>query len=134
MTRTAAVAFTAILLLAACRRPSPPDAAYRTFAQATREGDADTAWSLLSARTRDWLDRRAGEVAARAPEGVVPSSGKEMLLGSAALAAPRVKSIVVVRESGDRAVLKVEAEGQPAREVTLVNEGGWRVDIPPPGP
>jgi hypothetical protein len=134
MTRLAALALAAVLALPGCRNAGPPDGTYRKFAQATREGDADTAWELLSARTREWLDRRAAELASRAPEGVVPASGKALLLGNAALAAPRLKNVVVVRESGDRAVLQVEAEGQPAREVTLVKEGGWRVDIPPPEP
>ena len=134
MTRLPALALAAVLALAGCRSEGPPDTAYRAFAQATRDGDAETAWSLLSSSTREWLDRRASEVASRAPEGVVPSSGKALLLGNAALAAPRVKSVVILRETADRAVVKVEAEGQPPREVTLVNERGWRVDIPPPGP
>jgi hypothetical protein len=132
MTQLSALALAAALLLPGCRKVGPPDAVYRSFAQATREGDAETAWELLSARTREWLDERAAEVAARAPSGVVSPSGKALLLGNAALAVPKVKSIVVLRESSDRAVLQVEAEGQPGREVTLVNEGGWRVDIPPP--
>jgi hypothetical protein len=39
--------------------------------------------------------------------------------------------VVVVRESRDAAVLSVETEGRPAREVTLVRQGGvWRVDVP----
>jgi hypothetical protein len=134
MMRLPALALAAVLLVPGCRKAGAPDVAYRTFAQATREGDAETAWSLLSERTREWLDRRAADVSSRAPDGVVPASGKALLLGNAALAAPKVKSIVILRESADRAVLQVEAEGQPAREVTLVNEGGWRVDIPPPGP
>ncbi|HET7753291.1 MAG TPA: hypothetical protein VFK85_05220 [Anaeromyxobacteraceae bacterium] len=134
MTRLPALALAAALLLPGCRKSGPPDATYRAFAQATREGDAETAWGLLSQRTREWLDGRAKQIAAQAPAGVVQPSGKALLLGDAALAAPRVKSVVVVRESADRAVLQVDAEGQPPREVTLVNERGWRVDIPPPGP
>lgn len=134
MTRLSALALAAALALPGCRKPGPPDAAYRSFTQAAREGDSGTAWELLSQRTREWLDRRAADAASKAPSGVVSSSGRDLLLGNAALAAPKVKSIVILRESRDRAVLKVEAEGQPAREVTLVNEGGWRVDIPPPGP
>jgi hypothetical protein len=134
MKRLSALAVAAALLLPACRNDRPPDAAYRAFTRAAREGNADAAWALLSERTREWLDRRATEAASRAPPGVVPASGKELLLGNAALGAPKVKSIVILRESTDRAVLQVEVEGQPAREVTLVNERGWRVDIPPPGP
>jgi hypothetical protein len=119
----------------ACSRPSaPPVAAYRALVQAVRARDADAAWSLLSSTTQAWLDARAKAASARAP-GVVPASGKELLLGSAAATVRPPHSVVVVRESADRAVLQVtEAEGAPPRDVVLVKEGHWRVEIPEPRP
>jgi hypothetical protein len=121
----------ALALLGGCARPEPPDAAYRQLVAALRARDAERAWPLLSSRTQAWLDARAEAAAARAP-GVVPASGKELLVGGAAAALRPPKSIVVLRESADRAVLQVIVEGEPPREVALVREGGWRVDLPEP--
>ena len=120
--------------LAACgcaRQESPPDAAYRALVEAVRGRDADRAWALLSPATRDWLDARAKAAAAAAP-GVVPASGKELVLGSAALSARPPKAIVLLRESADRAVLQVTGEDGAAQEVTLVRDGAWRVELPEP--
>jgi hypothetical protein len=124
------------LLLGACRRPQDPATTYRVFAYATRTGDEDAAWSMLSARSQASLDARAREVAARSG-GAVPATGKDLLLGDAPAAAPRIRSALTVRESADAAVVRVEAEGAatPA-DVTLVREGGrWKVLLPelPPG-
>jgi hypothetical protein len=117
----------------ACSRPEPPDAAYRALVEAVRARDADRAWPLLSTRTQAWLDERAKAAAAAAP-GVVPASGKALLLGSAAAAVRPPKSIIVLRESADRAVLHVAHEDEEPHEVRLVKEGRWRVDLPEPGP
>jgi hypothetical protein len=126
------LALVAAVALACSRPPAAPDAAYRELVAAVRARDAEAAWSLLSTSTRAWLDARAKAAAARAPR-VVPASGKELLLGSAAATVRAPHSILVVRESADRAVLQVtEAEGEPPREVTLVKEGRWRVELPEP--
>ncbi len=114
-----------------CRREATPDARYRAFAAAAQRGDADAVWDLLSERSRAALDARAKALAARAPPGVVPASGRELVLGDLAARAVRPSSVVVVRESRDTAVVAVEVEGEPRREATLVREGGvWRVDVP----
>jgi hypothetical protein len=122
-----------VLAGAACApREGAPDAAYRTFARAVADRDADRAWALLSSDTQAWLDARAAQVAAAAP-GVVAPSGRQLLLGAAARSAPPVTSVIVARESRDRAVLDVQEEGAPRRQVEMVRERGWRVRIPPPG-
>jgi hypothetical protein len=134
MTPHRALALLAVLALAAvtgCRREVGPADRYHAFAAAAREGRADDVWAMLSERSRAELDRRARDLAAKAPPGVVEGSGRAMVLGDLSTAAPRPTSVVVVRESRDAAVVAVEAEGQPAREVTLVREGGvWRVVVP----
>ncbi|HET8538373.1 MAG TPA: hypothetical protein VFL83_00745 [Anaeromyxobacter sp.] len=134
MTTPRALALLLALALAplpACRRDVGPADRYRAFADAAREGKADAVWEMLSERSRAELDRRARAVAAKAPPGVIEASGRATVLGDLAAAAPRPTSVVVVRESRDAAVLSVEADGQPAREVTLVREGGvWRVVVP----
>jgi hypothetical protein len=126
------IVFLALGGAAGCRRPAGPAEAYRAFAAAARAGDSEKVWDLLSARSREALDARAREVAARAPGGVVPPSGKELVLGDLAVRAPRIRSTVVVRESRDAAVVAVEVEGGAgAREVSLVREAGvWRVVLP----
>ncbi|OFX23421.1 MAG: hypothetical protein A2V77_00060 [Anaeromyxobacter sp. RBG_16_69_14] len=127
------LALTAFLLLACAREGTgTPDAAYRAFARAASERDADRAWTLLSADTQAWLDRRAKTAAAAAP-GVVAGSGRQLLFGDAALATTRpLTTTLVLRESRDEAVVEVAEEGGPKREVVLVREGGWRVRIPDP--
>jgi hypothetical protein len=121
----------ALLATAGCRRPAGPAETYRVFAAAVRAGDADAAWARLSGRSREELDARAKAAAARAG-GVVPASGKDLVLGDLAYEAPRLKNVTVLRESQDAAVLSVEVEGATgAREVSLVRESGvWRVVLP----
>jgi hypothetical protein len=115
----------------ACRRTDGPAEAYRRFAAAARSGDAEAVWALLSSDTRAALDTKARDAAAHAPPGVVPASGKELVIGDYATRAPRLKSVVVVRESADRAVVAAEDESGAKQEVTLVREGGaWRVVVP----
>lgn len=135
MIRLAALLAAALLVTPGCKRSSGPAETYRAFAAAARSRDPDAenvVWNLLSARSREALDARAKEVAARAPPGTVPASGRELVLGNLSLRAARVRSAVVLRESRDAAVVAVEEEGRSgAREVSLVREAGvWRVVLP----
>jgi hypothetical protein len=121
----------ALVLAAGCSRDLGPAERYRAFAAAARSGDSDAVWSMLSERSRAALDARAAGIASRAPPGVVAGSGRQLVLGDLAARTPRAKAVVVRRESRERAVVAVEVEGEPVREVTLVREGGvWRVDLP----
>jgi hypothetical protein len=136
--RTLALSLVTAALLAGtggCRRTQGPAETYRAFAAAARARGpeaADVVWGMLAARSREALDARAKALAARAPAGVVPPSGKDLVLGNLAAQAPRIRSAVVVRESRDAATVAVEEEGgATAREVSLVREGGvWRVVLP----
>jgi len=121
-----------LALLSGCAREQEPEAVYRTLVKAVSDRDADQAWPLLSTASQKRLDARAREAAARAP-GVVPPSGRALLLGDAGLASPAVKSVEVRSQDAERAVLRVEEEGRPPREVLLVREGRrWRVELPLP--
>lgn len=121
--------------LAACRRGEGPAEAYRRFAAAARSGDAEAAWGMLSTRSRAALDARAKELSARAAPGVLPASGRDLLLGDQSARAPRLKSAMVLRESAGAAVVRVEDEAGGKGEVTLVHEGGaWRVALDGAGP
>jgi hypothetical protein len=114
-----------------CRRDVGPAERYTAFAAAAREGNADAVWAMLSKRSREVVEARARSLAARGPDGVLAASGRQLVLGDLAPRAARPRSVVVVRESRDAAVVAVEVEGQGTREVTLVREGGvWRVDVP----
>ncbi len=134
MTARRALALLAVLALAAasgCRRDGGPAERYRAFADAARDGKSDDVWTMLSERSRAELDRRAKDLAASVPAGIVAASGRAMVLGDLSALAPAPASVVVVRESRDAAVVAVEVAGQPTREVTLVREGGvWRVVVP----
>ncbi len=118
-----------LALSPACARDLGPEAAYRSFLKAVAERDADKAWNLLSRASQKRLDERARAAAARAP-GVVPPSGRQLLLGDAALQARPVAAVALVSQTDQRAVLRVEIQGTPPREVTLVHEGRWRVELP----
>lgn len=128
-----ALALLLALLLASpgCRRDLGPAERYAAFAAEARDGDADAVWSMLSTSSREALDARARALAARVPPGVVAASGRQLVLGDLAPRARRPRSVTVVRESRDAAVVAVEVEGQGVREVALVREGGvWRVVVP----
>ncbi len=128
MRRRLPLALLATVALLACSRPEGPAESYRRFAAAARAGDADAVWALLSARSRAALDGRARELSARAAPGVIPPSGRDLVLGDEATKAPRLRAAVVVRESADSAVVRVEDEAGGKGEVTLAREGGaWRV-------
>lgn len=126
-----AVLLAAALAFAGCRRPEGPAEAYRAFAAAARAGDADGVWARLSGRSRAALDARAAAAAAQG-SGVVPASGKDLVVGDLSAEAPRIEKVTVARESREEAVLAVEVQGAPApQQVSLVREsGGWRVVLP----
>ncbi len=116
---------------AGCRAPEGPADRYRHFAEAARGGRAGEVWGLLSAGSRRALEEEARALAAKGPLPGVDLSGQELVLGDLASTAPRVKSVIVVRESPDAAVVSVEEEGGARHEVSLVREGGeWRVQLP----
>ena len=98
----------------------------QAFADALRTGETQAAWSLLSARTRAEADRLAA--AAQAVSDAGPSSGKQMLFGSAL-----PQGLVEARQlslAGDSA--EVQTGTKPLVQVFhVVREGGvWRVDLP----
>jgi hypothetical protein len=120
-----------LLSLAACRAPEGPAARYRRFAEAVRGGRASEAWSLLSSQSKEALAARGKALAGEKPPPGVDLSGRELLVGDLAPTSPKVKSVTVVREEGDRAVVAVEEEGGGRGEATLVREGKeWQVVLP----
>jgi hypothetical protein len=125
------LALALLLAASACRREAGPAERYGAFAAAAREGDVDVVWAMLAERSRAALDAHARALAAKAPPGIVAASGRALVLGDFAPRARRPTAVVVLRESRDAAVLSVEVEDEPAREVTLLREGGvWRVVVP----
>ncbi len=131
------LALLALTLLAiACARQTPVQA-YGSFVPAVRRGDPDKVWAMLSKESRARLDALAKVASAAAPS-LVADSGKRLVVGAAADgSAPIAKDgLTLLRESADRAIVKVKDEAGREREVTLVQEGGWRVDLtgllPPP--
>jgi len=113
----------------ACNRQSPVSA-YTSFIAAAHKGDSDRVWALLSKASQAQLDARAKTAAAAAPD-VMSSSGKALVLGNAIDESVPVKQdgVEMLRESADRAVVKVVDAGGRSREVTLVQETGWRIDL-----
>lgn len=123
-----------LLAGAACQRATPPDVAFRAFVKAAGDRDSDGAWAMLSHQTQASFTDFAKAAAAKAP-GVVTSDPKLMLFGDAMQQVHQVKSVAILKEEAERAVLKVEDEGGRADEVTMVKEAGkWKVEIPIPPP
>lgn len=132
MRRALATAVLAVSL--ACSRADGPAERYQRFAAAARSGKSEVVWSMLSTGSRARLDDEARRLAARAPEGLVPASGRQLVVGDHALRAPKIKNVVLVRESPHAAVVEVEDEAGAKGQVTLVKEEGeWRVELPADG-
>jgi hypothetical protein len=122
-----------IVALAACRSEGPADK-YQRFAAAARSGKGDAVWSMLSTASRARLDAEAKRLADRAPEGLVPPSGRQLVVGDLAVRAPKIRSAVVLRESPSAAVVEVVDETGAKGQVSLVKEDGeWRVELPAAG-
>lgn len=129
MTRPLALLL-ATVLLAACT-PEGPAARYRRFAAAARAGKTGEVWAMLSSSSRKALDERAKALAGEKPAPGVQITGTDLVLGDLAPTAPRVKSVTVLRESPQAAVVRVEDEAGTRGDVSLALEDGqWRVVLP----
>ncbi|GAC1342071.1 MAG: hypothetical protein NVSMB23_14430 [Myxococcales bacterium] len=122
-----------LLVCVACARPPPPAGAagpaeaVRDLSAALARGDAEAAWSLLSARTQQQADALARAARAAAP-GRGPESGRQMLFGSALPAG----TVVARRTSGqgDTAEVETSIDGGPSGTFHAVRENGaWKVDL-----
>ncbi len=123
----------AALLLAACRPPETPAQRYRRFAEAARKGQTGQVWAMLSSGSRKALSDRAKALVGDKPPAGLDVSAGDLVLGDLAPTAQRVKSVTVLRESTDAAVVSVEEVGGARGEVSLVREDGeWRVVLPGP--
>jgi hypothetical protein len=134
MRRTPALAAALIALglaAAGCRAPEDPGTRYLRFARAAREGEAGTAWALLSTASQQQLEARSKALGEGGAPAGVTLDPRQLLLGDLAPTAPKVKSVKVVRDAGDEAALDVELEGGAHGQVTLRREqDGWRVVLP----
>ncbi len=131
MKRLVAPLLASALLLAACRVSESPADRYRRFVDAARKGRAGEVWSMLSTQSRKALAVRAKALSVSGPSARVDVSPADLVLGDLAPTAPRVKSVTVVRESRDAAVVAVEDVTGFRGEVSLVREDGeWRVVLP----
>lgn len=131
MRRLVAPLLASALLLAGCRVPESPAERYRRFVDAARKGRAGDVMAMLSTQSRQVLVARAKALESANPTPGVDVSPTDLVLGDLAPTAPRVKSVTVLRESKDAAVVSVEEVGGARGEVSLVREDGeWRVVLP----
>ena len=131
MARLSAALLAAALLVASCRASETPAERYRRFADAARKGRAADAWAMLSAQSRKALVERAKALAGPKPSAGLDVTAADLVLGDLAPTAPRVKSVTVMRESRDAAVVSVEEASGERGEMSLVREDGeWRVVLP----
>lgn len=117
----------ALVLFGCTSRTPPPGAAgpaeaVQALAVALRKGDTETAWSLLSTRTRAAADETAAKARAAADAG--PASGREMLFSSALPQGP-IEPRVVRQDASSAEVRAGDATFRVVREGDV-----WRVDLP----
>jgi hypothetical protein len=121
----------AAVLAAACHPPENPAERYERFAKAARAGDTGAVWSMLSRESQERIRARARALGGEKAAPGVDVGPAGLVLGDLAPTAPKVKSVTVLRESQERAVVAVDVEGGQRGEVTLVREGKeWKVVLP----
>ncbi len=123
--------WTALVLVAVatsgCRQDRPDDA-YRAFAKAFAERNADTAWKLLSSSTRALLTSTA-KATALAEHAKAPKDGRGLMFEGESLAR-KVKAVAIIREGDERATVEVLDDAGGRAKVAMVRERGkWRVDL-----
>ena len=122
------LALALLLLSAACTPPAPPPGAagpleaVQNFSAALQKGDAATAWSLLSARTRALADEQAA-AARKATGAVEPETGRQMLFSSA-LPQGSIEA-KLLDEKGDEAHVAVG----PRRYRVVREQDRWHVEL-----
>lgn len=122
------------LLGASCRElglEPPPAAAYRSFATALAQGDAKSAWALLSRDTQAELTKEAQAVA-KARNQPPPEDGLRLAFGERVAQRQEIKSIAITSEKDSRASLTVVDDTGRTQVIQVVREGeAWRVDLLP---
>lgn len=108
-------------------RSDTPVDAYLGFATAVRKGEPTAAYGALSAGTQQVLQQRADAIS-KASGGAVKADAAALFFSSGQRPSP-VAEVKAVREEGDRAVVRVTADGQ-TREIALIKEPtGWKLDL-----
>lgn len=115
--------------LAGCEKRVGPDVAWKRFVDASRKGDATTAWTLLSKQTQEEFTRAAVKVAAA--RGLKePKDGRSLMLSSRSSLVPAPTVIEARFESDDEASVRVLDEDAQRGSVRAVREDGeWRFDL-----
>jgi len=119
----------AVALTGGCNRPNwdTPVSAYQSFLRALSKGEAELAYSALSAPTRELLAARAKQIS-EASGGSVRNDPAAIFFVNAAKAPP-VTDLKVVSQEGEQATLAIAAGGK-THQVRMVREGGaWRIDL-----
>ena len=126
----AAMALAAAVAGRSCRvSQRGPEAAVRDMLQAARTGDLDTAFELLSPRTRARLEAQAR----RATDLVGASerfAAKALLSMGSAEGIPAPTDITVVKELDDRATVEIVSPGVRSRIELIRVRDRWLVDLP----
>ena len=117
-----------LALAAGCRREpaNSPEAAYRGFILALRQGNTHQAWGSLSAATRRQVEERSKAIA-EASKGVVRDE-PELLLFQGTRPG-QLGEVTQVSANETSALLRV-ASASGSREVKLVKDSGkWLIDF-----
>lgn len=126
----AAVALAAAVVGRGCRVEAPgPDAAVRRMIEATRAGDREAVFALLSPDTQARLEERAQRATELVGSNVRYTPLDLISIGTTEeVAAPT--EITVVSRTDTRAVVELVSSAGRAR-LELVNvDGRWRIDLP----
>lgn len=118
------------LVLVGCQpRPPGPDLAWRQFVEATRKGDAATAWPLLSEATQEKLTK-AAQAVAKAEGKEPPKDGSDLMLRQRSTLVPPPKTVEAVFQGPNEATVHVVDQAGERGSVRAVKEDGrWRFDL-----
>jgi hypothetical protein len=126
----AAMALAAAVAGRSCRvRPPGPEVTVRDLVQASKAGDRDAVYELLTPATRARLDSEAKR-ATDLVGGAVRYTAKDLISIGAADPGAAPTDITVIEERGDRATVEIVSPAGRARLELLQVDGRWRVDMP----
>jgi hypothetical protein len=126
----AAAALAAAVAGRSCRVTQPgPDAAVRELLQATKAGDRDAVFELLSLATQDRLAaqaRHATDLVGAAQR----YTARDLISIGSSDGVPAPTDITVIEEHAERAAVEVASPAGRARVDLVKQAGRWRIDLP----
>ena len=125
----AAMALAAAVAGRSCRVTTPgPEVAVRDLLAASKAGDRDAIYDLLTPATQARLESEAKRATDLVGAAVRYTAKDLISIGASDNAAP--SDITVIEERGDRATVEMVSPSGRARLELARSDGRWRIDLP----